>query len=165
MESISWPLVKDVGLFAIAVYGALLSTFNWREALKKDHRQISVNASTAMPTYHNGHVGVPFAKIEAINTGHRVVIVKTLTFELSTGARMFPTTLGGFPGLDDTQLPATLSDGQSAFMMVSYADIGGALISNGKSEKVKLTPVCVDSADTVYRGEPWEVDPTEFMQM
>ncbi|MEH2473110.1 hypothetical protein V1281_005701 [Nitrobacteraceae bacterium AZCC 2161] len=46
-------------------------------------------------------------------------------------------------------MPATLGDGQSVFMGVSYADIGSALISNEKSRKTKLTPVGVETADTV----------------
>jgi hypothetical protein len=160
-----WSFIKDAVLFCIAIYGAALSTFNWRQAVRKDRREITVQTSTAMPTYHNGGLGPPFAKIEAINTGHRLVTVKTITFELPTGGRMFPMTAGGFAGMPDTRLPATLTDGQSAFMMMSYADIGDALIGNGKTGKVKLTPVCIDSADTVYRGKPWEVDPHEFLRM
>jgi hypothetical protein len=36
-------------------------------------------------------VGSPYAKLEAINTGHRVVTIKTISFELPTGARVsFP---------------------------------------------------------------------------
>lgn len=159
-----WPVIKDVVLFFIAVYGAALSTFNWRQAVKKDRRQVSVGASTAMPTY-GATVGPPFAKIEAVNTGHRSVTVKTITFELSTGGRLAPMASSGFPGLPDTPLPAALSDGQTASTMMSYADIGTALISSGKTGKTKLTPICIDTTDIVHKGEPWDVDPQEFVQM
>jgi len=50
-------------------------------------------------------------------------------------------------------------------MLLPYSDIAEALMGNGQTGKIKLTPVCVDSADNVYRGEAWDVDPREFMRM
>ncbi len=159
-----FPVVRDVVLFGIAIYGAVLSTFNWRQAAKKDRRQITVSVSTALPTYGD-QLGAPYAKLEAVNTGHRVVTVKTLTFETPSGARLAPMLTDRFPGMPDTRLPVSLSDGQSAHLLLPYSDIAEALIGNGQTGKVKLTPVCVDSADNVHRGEPWDVDPREFLQM
>jgi hypothetical protein len=159
-----WPVIKDVVLFFTAVYGAALSTFNWRQAVKKDRREITVIASTAMPTYGN-QLGAPYAKLEAVNTGHRVVMVKTLTFETPSGARLAPMQVDRFPGMPDTRLPVSLSDGQSAHMLLPYSDIAEALMGNGQTGKIKLTPICVDSTDNVYRGEAWDVDPREFMRM
>jgi hypothetical protein len=69
------------------------------------------------------------------------------------------------PGIPDTPLPATLSDGQTAFSIMSYEEIGNALLQSGRTGKVKLTPVCVDTAENVYHGEPWTVDPQEFLRM
>jgi hypothetical protein len=159
-----FPVVRDVVLFLIAIYGAALSTFNWRQAAKKDRREITVSASTAMQTYGD-QLGAPYAKLEAVNTGHRVVTVKTLTFETPTGARLAPMLADRFPGMPDTRLPASLSDGQSAHILLRYSDIAEALIGNGQAEKIKLTPVCVDSAGNVYRGKAWDVDPREFQQI
>lgn len=159
-----FPVARDVVLFVIAIYGAVLSTFNWRQAVKKDRREITVSASTAMPTYGD-QLGPPYAKLEAVNTGHRVVTVKTLTFETASGARLAPMLTDRFPGMPDTKLPASLSDGQSAHLLLPYSDVAEALMGNGQTGKTKLTPVCVDSADNVYRGEPWEVDPQEFMRI
>ena len=118
-----------------------------------------------MPTYDNGAVGAPYAKVEAVNTGHRAVTVKTISLELPKGGRLTPMSANTFPGMSDTPLPATLSDGQTAFMMMSYESIGKALLQKGIKRKIMLTPVCVDTADNVYRGQPWQVDPKEFTQM
>jgi hypothetical protein len=159
-----FPVVRDVVLFVIAIYGAALSTFNWRQAAKKDRREITVSASTARPTYGD-QLGAPYAKLEAVNTGHRIVTVKTLTFETHSGGRLAPMSADRFPGMPDTRLPVSLSDGQSAHMLLPYSDIAEALIANGQSGKTKLTPVCVDSADNVYCGEAWDVDPSEFLRM
>jgi len=88
-----------------------------------------------------------------------------ITFELLSGGRLPSMASSGFPGLPDTPLPAALSDGQTAFMMMSYADIGAALVHSGRTGKTKLTPICVDTTDTVHKGEPWDVNPQEFVQM
>jgi hypothetical protein len=132
--------------------------------VKKDRRQIAVSASTAMPTYGN-QLGGPHAKLVAVNTGHRVVTVKALTFETPSGSRLAPMQADRFPGMPDTRLPASLSDGQSAQLLPPYSDIAEALMANGQTGKMKLTPICVDSADNVYRGKAWDVDPPEFLRM
>jgi hypothetical protein len=44
-------------------------------------------------------------------------------------------------------------------------DIAAGLISAGFTGKARLTPYCEDTVGTVYRGEPWEVDPTEIARM
>jgi hypothetical protein len=159
-----WSVVKDVVLFFIAVYGAALSTFNWRQAVKKDRRHISISVSTVMPTYGD-RLGNPYARVEAINTGHRVVTIKTIALELPGGERFLFLAPNGIPGVPDTTLPAALSDGQTAFLTISYEAIGTALIGNGRTSNIKLTPVCEDTADNVYRGKPWEVDPQEWVRM
>lgn len=158
-------IVKDVLLFLLAVYGAALSTFNWRQSIRKEQRIITVNLSTAMPTYPDGSVGPCFAKLEAINTGHRTVNIVTLAIELPTGGRLYPTMRSSLPGILDTPLPATLSDGQSAHLFMAYRDIAAALIQSGRTEKIKLTPVCEDSAGGVHKGAPWDVDPHQFSRM
>lgn len=164
MASDKWTLIKDAVLFVIAVYGALLSTFNWRQALKRDSRQITVTASSAMPTYGRD-VGPPFAKLEAVNTGQRAVTIKTIAFQLSSGARINPMQRDSFPLMADTELPATLTDGQSAHFFISYAAIGDVLLHHGHRKVTKLIPVAIDSANNVYKGEPWDVDPQEFVTM
>jgi hypothetical protein len=114
-------VVKDGLLALLAIYGAILSTFNWRQASRKDRRELIVCASTAVPPYATGVLGKALAKIEATNTGYRAVTVKTLAFELPNRNRMF-TRPNAIPGLSDTALPATLVDGQPAHVYMSYGD-------------------------------------------
>jgi hypothetical protein len=68
-------------------------------------------------------------------------------------------------GLSDTALPATLVDGQSAHVYMSYGDIAVALLDSKNTRRLKLTPMCEDSTGRTYRGEPWDVDPQEFLKM
>jgi hypothetical protein len=159
----NWSIAKDVLLALLGLYGAVLSTVNYIQSVRKERRALVVTVSTAMPTY-GSTLGDCFAKIEAINPGHRAVTASTLCLELAGGQRLF--SMGSaLPGISDTQLPVSLSDGQSAHLFMSYKDIGNALMSRGHTQKTKLTPICVDSLGNVYKGEPWNVDPHEFLRM
>lgn len=67
-------------------------------------------------------------------------------------------------GIQDTSLPATLTDGQSALLWMAYGEIGRTLASNG-IEKTKIFAVCEDSTGTKHRSEPWVVDARELISM
>jgi hypothetical protein len=163
-EWLTFATVKDVLLALLAFYGAALSTFNRRQAVRKDRRSVAVKVSTAIPAYgHN--VGPCFAKLEAVNTGHRSVTITTLAFELPTGSRLFPTSWSSNPGVVDTPLPVALSDGQSAHIFIAYAGIAAALIQSGRNGKTRVTPIAEDSVGNIYKGNPWDVDPNEFSRM
>ncbi len=155
-------LVKDLGLLALALYGAILSTINWRHAARRDAARIKVVAGP-MPA-PGSWPGALYARVEAINVGPRSVTIDILTLELPSGARIF-TSYSADPGLQSTRLPAILKDGETARYIVSFEEIGRALRSHGLGRGTKLSPVCVDSAGRVTRGKPWKVDPDEFLRM
>lgn len=164
MNWTAYANVRDIVLFALAIYAAMLSTLNFVQSRRKDRRSVRVVCSTVMPTY-GAQLGPPHMKIEAINDGHRVVTISTLTLELPDKSRLatiLPTSLPAFP---DTPLPARLEQGDVAHRRFPYADIGSALVFKGITTKIKLTPVCEDTVRGRYYGEPWDIDPTEFMQM
>lgn len=157
-----FPALKDVVLFALALWGAVLSTVNWWKASKRDQRQLKVDASTAMLA--NDSLGAPYAQIKATNIGHRTVTVTSLWFELPGGAKLVSRAYSNLPGMTDTPLPASLSDGQSASLWLSYHDIGGTLIVQGLAT-ARLTPACEDSAGQIHRGAAWNVNAREFVEM
>jgi hypothetical protein len=161
MEDGHLTAAKDLGLLALALYGAILSTINWRQAARRDAAQIKVVAGM-MPA-QGSQVAPPYARVEAINVGQRSVAIDILTLELPSGARMFTPYRSGIAGLESTRLPATLNDGETARYIVSCEEIGQALRSHGLGRGTRLTPVCVDTAGRVYRGKPWEVDPDQLL--
>lgn len=153
---------KDALLAAIALYGAALSTFNFRQAQRKEKRYIVVNAGSAIPTYNDGRFGKTFARIEAVNAGQRKVTVTGLGFKLQDGKRLVSLVPNHLPGVQDTQLPVTLDDGEKAVLYFSYEALGEGLAQKGKC---KIIPYCEDSVGTVYEGKAWTVDPKEMARM
>jgi len=163
MEGSHLTAAKDLVLLALALYGAVLSTINWRHLTRRDAARIKLVISTMMPA--QGSQGGPYAKIEAINLGQRTVAIDILTLQLPSGARMFTPYNTDIAALESTRLPASLQVGGMARYIVSCEEIGRALRSHGLGRGTKLLPVCVDTAGNVYEGEPWEVDPDELLRM
>jgi hypothetical protein len=126
---------------------------------------LSKNDREAARLYKDGRFGEPFKKIEATNFGQRPVTVKTLAFELPTGSRLNATASNAFPVLPGTPLPASLLDGESAHLFISYLYIACALHENKIFGTIKLTPVCEDSDGGIYKGKPRDVDPDELLQL
>jgi hypothetical protein len=155
-EWLSLSVLKDVLLTIVALYGAGLSTFNYFQSRQKDRRQVRVSTAMATPT-DGAFTGEMYAKFEAVNAGHRPVTITHIALELPQNKRVFSQG-EGMPGLKDTPLPATLSDGQAARMTMPLYFIAQALMSNGYTGKTRITPICIDSLNNVYRGGPSDVD-------
>lgn len=153
--------MKDVTLFALAIWGAGLSTMNWWQSRLREKRRIQVSLQTMMLTYTNGTLGAPYAQIQAVNAGHRDVTITSIALEVE-GQRLVAMSSDSFPAKPDTRLPVILKDGASAHLLMSYADIGQALIYSGRRAKVDVIPIAEDSLGVTHRGKPWHVDPVEF---
>ena len=162
LEELTFAITRDVVLFALALYAAVLSTFNWRQAVRRDRRSINVSMGTAIPTYPNGELGPPFAQIKVTNSGQRPVTVTTIALRLPDGKRMSPTSSYNMPGMKDTTLPATLTDGQTATLYMSYFDIGSSLLDAGRRKSLKVVPYAEDTVGSEYPGEAWDIDPADF---
>ena len=159
----TFTITKEGVLFALAIYGAVLSTWNLISALLKNQRAVRVTTNNKIPVY-NGELGAPWAHIEATNIGQRAVTITMLAFELEGGGRLFNLYKASPPGMEDTVLPITLTDGQTARLHQAHADIAQALMTKGLTGKCKLTPICEDSAGGIHRGEAWDVDPKELVR-
>lgn len=162
-EWFSFSMTKDILLVIVAVYGAVLATFNYRQAKRKDQRNVLVEISTVLPTY-GPVLGACFAKVAVINAGQRSVTITNIGLCLPDHTRLFSMS-SGMPGMPNTQLPAPLSDGESAHITVSYKDLGEALLSHRLTGHTKLMPICIDSAGALYSGKRWSIDPHKFARM
>lgn len=77
--SSSWVLGKEIVLFVVALYGAVLSTFNFIKAAQKERRKMRVSAGSKMATV-GSEMGPPWAHIEATNIGQRPVTITRMGF-------------------------------------------------------------------------------------
>jgi hypothetical protein len=157
-------VTKELILFGLAIYGAVLSTWNLIKAIRKDRRAVRVTADSRIPAA-NGQAGATWAHIEATNVGQRPVTITVITLELEGGGRLFNMHNANHPGMEDTALPITLTDGQTARLHQAYANIGQALMSKGLTGKSKITPICEDTAGGIHRGKAWHVDARELVRM
>src|SRR5258708_4936858 len=68
----TFSVAKDVVLFALAIYGAVLSTWNLIKAIRKDRRAVRVTVGSKMPVGVGGPLeGTAWAHVEATNVGQR----------------------------------------------------------------------------------------------
>ncbi|RWN47388.1 MAG: hypothetical protein EOS03_13670 [Mesorhizobium sp.] len=158
-----FPELKDVVLFALALWGAALSTVNWWKTGRRDQRLIKVDLGSGMANV-GPMSGRAFAHFKVTNVGHRAVTVASIWLEIPKGKRMFSTSILNMPGMVDTPLPATLSDGQSAHLWMSYQSIGHAVADQG-IESATLCAVCEDSSGKTHRSGSWAVNAAEFIDM
>jgi len=70
---------KDVVTLLVAAYGAILSTFVFISAIRKDRRRVVIEHTMAFYTYPDGTTGPAMASLEVINKGHRPVVVSAPT--------------------------------------------------------------------------------------
>jgi len=160
VETSFFQSVRDAILFGLAIYATILSTYNFVQAWRRERRSVVVTLISVV-----GMSGPTIAEVRATNVGHRPVTVRSIVLELEDKKRL--SSIVHYPRdiFQDTPLPHTITDGQSASVFMAYADIGRALIQHGRTGKTKLTPICEDSAGGVHRGKPWDVDPAEFIRM
>lgn len=152
---------KDATLAALALYGAGLSTLNLLQLRAKEKRRVKVEAEWAFPfvgaNFMDDHV-----RVTVTNVGHRKVTITSLGLE-AEGKRLVSLVGPSFQGLQNTELPATLDDGQRAVTYYVKRDLGLRL-SRTSAGKHKLVPYCVDSTGAVHRGEAISVESESMLK-
>jgi hypothetical protein len=145
--------VKDIVTFVIAIYGAFLSTFNLRQALNKERRQIFVTYTPAFLAYGDGNTSTQMTSIDIVNHGYRPVVAVAPTVRMPNGENM------SFVGVPDFRnFPRKLEDGESVSMMIPNDEVAKVLRANGYSGKVKLWPNCKDRTGKRYWSKKWIFD-------
>lgn len=160
----SFSIVKDIVLAVLAVYGAILSTINFRQASLKDKRRVQVKLSTGIPTFDNGSIGNAYFKIEAVNIGHRSVTMTSLSF-LVKGRHMAPIQDDKFEASQNSIFPTKLADGESAQILMAYRDVGESLIAQFGRDEIEITPFCEESTGNKYIGKQDKLRPHELIIM
>ena len=144
----------------LAVYGAILSTYNaWstqRRNTMAERRMLRVRAVRGIPVYDDGIHRGDLVTVYVTNTGRRSVRVNSIELELPDGSHYPKIATDTY----DTQLPATLRDGEEAAVHYHLPALQAALYEHRRSKAaVTLTPICKDSVGDKYAGDPFEVQP------
>ena len=151
---------KDLVLFGLATYGAALSTVTVALALLRNRRRLKVNCTVSY--YLEPGRFDPYLQIEAVNTGTRPATVTSISCKLPNGKFMMAS-----PNYDDvqlranTQLPATLADGESAKMMISLERVKEGLQEWNLRGDIALLPQAGDSSGTTHEGKVFRLNPEE----
>ena len=131
----------------------MLALAGWIRTIVREYRHVEVKISPAFFAYANGEISTQMASIDVINTGRRPVSVRAPTLRAPNGKFL------AFVGVDDfKKFPKRLSDGESASLCVTHAEIARTLKKDGFSGTVKLFPTCLDATDKRYWGKKWKLD-------
>jgi hypothetical protein len=161
----TWDNIKDIGLFALATYGAVLSTITAVKTFRKDKRSIKVNCGQKYPVYGSGiKVSDVVAHITATNIGSRSVTITQLGLLMPDRKRLVSIGPCQISGMEDTPLRATLADGESAEMHLSYLNIASNLMKEGYGGQVRLIPFCEDSAGGLHQGAVWKTSAEKLIE-
>ena len=141
----------------------LPSLFNAIRQMWRDRRVVRVALSTTIPTLGT-ELGPSFVCVTVTNVGHRDVVIDYIGIQMPSGHHFQGGLQPGGPfGLQDTSLPARLSDGDSAKAYFPYRGIGEGLRERCPPHKpVRLRPACRDSAGGEHSGKSWKVTPSEW---
>ena len=151
---------KDFVLFGLAIYGAALSTVGVVLAILRNRRHLRISCTVSY--YVEPGRFEPYFQVEAVNKGTRPVTVTSINIKLPNGKFMM-----AHPNYDDvqlranTQLPATLADGESAKMMVALDKLKEGLRNWDLTGEVELLPQVGDSAGNTHEGDAFLLDTTE----
>ena len=148
MIPIKWPSVTT----GLALYGAVLATFNAAWTWSSRRRRIHVTVAWAIPAY-NTHLGPRMLSIQAVNGGHQPVNLKSAGFLLPDEHQVV------FPYASGTvKLPHQLDAGDNCIVWVNPGDIAFELKQNGYSGHVKLRGFYLDGTDKRQQSKSVDFD-------
>jgi hypothetical protein len=152
---------QDWVTFAIASYGALLSTVVALQAFLKERRTLKLRLRTTRYTYPFGDVGPPMLSIEVVNSGHRILVADAPQLMVASDPQRVLAMMTA-DGLAD--FPKRLEDGEMATVRIGYRDIANTLTRGGHSGTVRLLAICKDSTGRLYKSKPWKIDIAEWLK-
>ena len=146
----------------VALGGLSLSLYNTFRLRRQDRRVVKMSMQQKTIACE-GRLGSSFLCLRATNVGYRDVTIEHIQLQVPDGRHLALMETGAQVGLEDTPLPATLVDGQSACAYISYGSIGRTLLRGDHPDTVMLTAACVDSVGGRYLSEPLTITPSDWV--
>jgi hypothetical protein len=144
---------------AVAIYGTILSTLNFRAHHRDRRANIRMKVSTGFAVF-GPELSDPQLQLEAVNAGERPVVLSSAGFKLTDGrsiALINPSTKT-IPGLPHELLPH-----RSAMLAENMHDIAGSLLRGDVVGRVKLLGFFRDQENNEYLAKPYEFDINEWL--
>lgn len=144
---------------AVAVYGAVLATLNYRQSRADKRRRLAVRLSWGFLTYGPG-MGTQLSDQKCLitisNPGHAPATLRSV--HISGGRMSIPVP----PECGEKRLPHEIPPGQGCTFWVGAADMARALASKGLKGKIKLRGVAADGTDEQFFSKPFTFDVDEL---
>jgi len=145
---LEWPTVTTA---LVALYGAILSSYNALAARKEKRPQVRVSVSFGVKVCGSpligGEAGPPLLFVEASNPGRRTVTLSSLGLLLAKKRQLFLD-----PHSEGMPFPYDLEPGKSYRMWVAASRLASWLKQEGLQGKVKLVGFYDDAVGNRYRS-------------
>jgi hypothetical protein len=151
LEHLTYAQWAPILTLAIALYGAFLSTYNLRQASKKDRRVVTVRLEAVAFGY--GDRRMTMIQITVTNAGHRPVVASLPTIILPNGRHVTLMSGGG-----SQNFPARLDDGESEYVRINLGELGSLLSAKGYHGPVKIFPRCSVETGERFSGKRLKLD-------
>lgn len=150
----SWELILSVVVACVAVYGAALSTLNFREQRRNRRPAIKVTVAHGYFTYPVGPpLGALLLQLSAANIGERSVMLSSFGFKMPDGRSL---AILEPKGVD--RFPLELLPRRSCMIAEEVRGIAESLARAGYVGNVELVGFYRDQVGTEYVAEPWQFD-------
>jgi hypothetical protein len=151
LEHLTYAQWASIITLAVALYGAGLSTYNLRQALKKDRRVVIVRLDAEIFGY--GDSSRTVIKITVTNAGHRPVVASLPILILPNRRHVTLMSAGG-----SQNFPARLDDGESEYVRINLGELGSLLSAKGYHGPVKIFPQCSVETGERFSGKRLKLD-------
>jgi len=150
--------LKDIVTIIVAVYGAILSTYNFLVERRKHRPSVNVKISQGFLSSGAGDVSDLMLFLSASNPGEKAVTLASHGFELPNKKNLV------FPrAQSDVTFPCELLPEKGCQVWMPVLDVARALRSEGFSGKVKLVGFYRDQVGRTHRSKPYEFNVDEWI--
>ena len=133
----------------VAIYGAILSTYNFVSKIREKKRRIKVNFSFGFLTGVSGQLSPDMLLLTAVNTGYRPIILNSVGFILPNNK----TAVIPIP-LSNVNFPYELKEGKDCLVWTEVKEFAKELKEKGFKGRIKLIAFYKDSLDTIHKSKP-----------
>lgn len=146
----------------IAVYGAVLSTLNYRHGRAEKNRILRVKFTGGFLTFGPGQ-GNSLSKfqyiIEVINPGHLPVVVRSVTIAVKKLSILVPS-----ENSESRRLPYELQPGQSCNFWIDAKEVAEGLVAKKISGEVGARGVVTDAIGSIFKSKTNRISVDEFIK-